>query len=572
VGNTNTTLAALCTPPVCPTGTITWTDSLNGAPAASLDGGSFPLNSAGYTEDQPINLTGGNHLLIASYSGDSSFGKSSATYNITVTPAPTTSSVIVDTALPVAGRPSNLTINGTAQTLGGVAPTGTVTFFDGTTQLGSPVPITGTAGINGAPSFSANATVTFSNPGSRTLTAKYSGDANYASSTSTPSSVAVLIPTLIAFNVSATNIEYGTNTVLTATLTTNFKGGPISGSLLFFGSVQGDAFGNVTQTNGVDANGNATIQATVTTVLQATQTIFAGYSGDTNYAGSTSQVVSVQVNIPDFTLGPTGGISVVPTAGQPGSGQVTITPVSQTPSTVTLALSPIVISGYTISLGSQQVNLNGSPVNVTLSMTPVSTATANLKSSVRHAFAFAPGRQNPWPFGFSIGLAAIFLFGLGTSRMRRRTVLAASLAGVLACTTSCGGGSGAGTPPPPQPQATTITLSTTNAKVGQNQPFIITATVTSSSSQPLTGTITFFNFGTAISGAPISNGQAQTGQGYINNPGLYSITAVYSGDANNLSSKTTNALTQVITGTFPANLQANTGSDVHVLQLMLGVQ
>jgi hypothetical protein len=345
---------------------------------------------------------------------------------------------------------------------------------------------------------------------------------------------------------------------------------------LFFGSVQGDAFGNVTQTNGADANGNATIQATVTTLLQASQTIFAGYSGDPNYARSTSQVVSVQVNIPDFTLGPAGGISVVPTAGQASSGQFAITPLTQTPSTVTLALSPIVISGYTISLSNQQVNLNGSPVNVTLSMTPVSTVSPNLKSSVPRALVFTSGKQAPWPFGLSIVLGAVFFFGLGTSRIRRRTILAASLAAVLVCTTSCGGGSAGGSgappPPPPQPQATTITLSTTNAKVGQNQPFIITATVSSSSGQPLTGTLTFFNFGAAISGGAVVNGQAQTGQGYINNPGLYSITASYSGDANNLASTTTTRLTQVITGAFPANLQANTGADFHVLQVMLGVQ
>ena len=209
-------------------------------------------------------------------------------------------------------------------------------------------------------------------------------------------------------------------------------------------------------------------------------------------------------------------------------------------------------------------------------MTPVSTASPNLKSSVRHALVLAPGKQDPWPFGLSIVLAAVFLFVLGTSRIRRRTILAASLAVVLACTTSCGGGSAGGSgappPPPPQPQATTITLSTTNGKVGQNQPFIITATVSSSSGQALTGTITFLNFGTAISGGAIFNGQAQTGQGYINNPGLYSITASYAGDANNLASTTATPLTQVITGAFPANLQANTGADIHVLQVMLGVQ
>jgi len=581
IGNASTVLTfppqAPCAPPVCPTGTISWTDAVNGGTAAPLDGGTLVLNADGYTEDHTIQLSGGTHVLTAGYGGDGSYQKSTGAYSLTVTPAPTASTLIVVTGLPVAGQPCNVTMNGTAQTQTGAAPTGTVTFFDGTAQLGNPAPVTGTAGINGAaPAFAANATLTLNNPGNRTLTAKYSGDANYAASTSAPDSVAVLIPTSISFNVSSTSITYGTNTVLTATLTTSSKGPAISGALLFFGSVQGDAFGNVTQTNGTDASGNATIQATVTTLLQASQTIFAGYSGDSNYARSTSQVVSVQVNIPDFTLGPAGGISVVPTAGQASSGQFTITPLSQTPSTVTLALSPIVISGYTISLSNQQVNLNGSPVNVTLSMTPVSTLSPNLKSSVPHALVFTSGKQTRWPFGLSIVLGAVFLFGLGTSRIRRRTILGASLAAVLVCTTSCGGGSagGSGTPPPPppQPQATTITLSTTNAKVGQNQPFIITATVSSSSGQPVTGTVTFFNFGAAISGGAVVNGQAQTGQGYINNPGLYSITASYSGDANNLASTTTTRLTQVITGAFPANLQANTGADIHVLQVMLGVQ
>jgi Pro-kumamolisin, activation domain/Bacterial Ig-like domain (group 3) len=566
-----------CSPPACPSGKISWTDAINGLAPVLLDGGSFVLNANGYTEDQTIQLSGGTHVLAASYLGDGSYQPSVGTYSLTVTPAPTASTLIVATGLPVAGQPCNVTFSGVAQTLTGAAPTGTVTFFDGSTQVGNPVPVTGTPGLNGAsPKFAANATLPLNNPGNRTLTAKYTGDANYAASTSAPNSVAVLIPTSLSFNVSSTSITYGTNTILTATLTTNSKGPAISGGLLFFGSVQGDGFGNVTQTNGIDANGNATIQATVTTVLQASQTIFAGYSGDPNYAQATSQAVSVQVNIPDFTLGPAGGITVAPVAGQPGSGQFTITPVTQTPSTVTLALSPIVISGYTISLGSPQVNLNGSPVSVTLSMTPVSTASTNLKSSVRHAFVVPSRKRDPWPFEFFVAISAAFLFGLGTSRTRRRTILAASLATVLACTTSCGGGGSGGniTPPPPPPQAqpTTITLATTNAKVGQNQPFTITATVSSSSGQPLTGTITFFNFGTQIFTGPIASGQSQTGSGYINNPGLYAITASYSGDAKNMASTTAAPLTQVITGTFPASLQANTGVDVHSLQVMLGVQ
>jgi hypothetical protein len=577
VGNAQAKLSyppqAVCIPPACPTGTITWTDSFNGAPAAPLDGGIFALNSAGHTEDQTIQLPGGTHVLSASYSGDDSFSTSIGTYSLTLTPAPTTIGLYGGGTLPIFGQPLQVSINGQAQTPTGVAPTGTVSFFDGATQLGNPVPVAGVYATSSAePSFTANANLLLTHTGSQTLTASYSGDANYAASTSAPLSLNALIQTSFALSANSTSVQYGANTVLTATVTTNIKGPAITGSIIFLGSMQGN-LGTVTQTIGTDANGNATIQATVTTILQVSQTVQAGYSGDPNYASSGS-MISIQVNIPDFTLGPAGGITVDPIAGQPGSGQFTVTPVTQTPSTVTLALSPIVISGYTISLGSPQVNLNGSAVNVALSMTPVSAPSANLESNARHALVIPSGKQEPRPLGFSIVLAVLFLFGFATPRLRRRTVLAGSLAVVLACTTSCGGGSGGGgeVPPPPQPQATTITLTTSNAKVGAGQPLIITATVTSSSTQPLTGTITFYNFGTSISGAPIANGQAQTGQGYINNPGLYSITASYSGDADNLASTTAASLTQVLTGTFPASIQASTGGDVHSLQVVLGVQ
>lgn len=86
------------------------------------------------------------------------------------------------------------------------------------------------------------------------------------------------------------------------------------------------------------------------------------------------------------------------------------------------------------------------------------------------------------------------------------------------------------------------------------------------------GTVTFYNFGTAIAGGfPVTDNEAQIGSGYINSPGLYQITASYSGDPNNNAS-TSSPITQVITGTMPATIQAATGGDVHFLQATIGVQ
>ena len=47
----------------CPTGTIGFTDSVNGGSPNPPDASPYTLNSLGYTEDQAVQLTGGVHTL-----------------------------------------------------------------------------------------------------------------------------------------------------------------------------------------------------------------------------------------------------------------------------------------------------------------------------------------------------------------------------------------------------------------------------------------------------------------------------------------------------------------------------
>lgn len=109
--------------------------------------------------------TAGAHTWIAVYSGDAIHEGSSS--------APLT--LLLDKAIP------SLTLNPTARTVvlinepalikldvGGSLPTGSVTLFNGSTQIGS-------AGLSGN---SVQFTTSFSSQGKRTLTANYSGDAN----------------------------------------------------------------------------------------------------------------------------------------------------------------------------------------------------------------------------------------------------------------------------------------------------------------------------------------------------------------------------------------------------------
>jgi subtilase family serine protease len=182
----------------CPTGTITETyDSgkpLNDFPntQTGVATNTASLNALGFLEDQPINLPGGSHTLVAAYSGDTSFNPSTSTAAaITVTAAPTTTSVA---ASPASGVNTSTVVTLTATvatTSGGVGPTGTVTFSSNGTSLGSPVNVVPTAasGLNSTapvPAFAtATMTHTFATAGSYTISASYStGDANYSNSAS----------------------------------------------------------------------------------------------------------------------------------------------------------------------------------------------------------------------------------------------------------------------------------------------------------------------------------------------------------------------------------------------------
>ena len=138
------------------TGTITLKD--NGNP---LDGGSFPVNSEGHAEDQPIQLGAGSHPLTADYSGDNSYNASvQIADNLTVTKATTTTGV--------ASLPSSIT-SGTMVTLtatistqsNGVAPSGTVQFLNGATPISGTVTLIPTNGIDSSTGFaSLKATLT----------------------------------------------------------------------------------------------------------------------------------------------------------------------------------------------------------------------------------------------------------------------------------------------------------------------------------------------------------------------------------------------------------------------------
>jgi len=126
------------------------------------------------------------------------------------------------------------------------------------------------------------------------------------------------------------------------------------------------------------------------------------------------------------------------------------------------------------------------------------------------------------------------------------------------------------TTPGTNPTTTSLVLSPSSIPVGSVGPIVMTASVTSGSGTP-TGSVTFFNGSAQIGTATLTGGVGT----FNYNPsslavGIYSITAVYSGDSN-FSASTSSPQTLAITQNGPFAYVANNASDtVSVINIPTG--
>ena len=154
---------------------------------------------------------------------------------------------------------------------GSGTPTGSVTFYSGTTSLGSGTVSSGTATLS----------YTFDAPGTLSLTAVYSGDSTFATSTSTPLSFVVTGLTSTTTTLTASPTSPGANDLVTLTATV----APVVGT--------GTPTQTVTFYNGTTSIGTGTLSSGSTSISTSfspanTYSLTAVYNGDTNYATSTS--------------------------------------------------------------------------------------------------------------------------------------------------------------------------------------------------------------------------------------------------------------------------------------------
>ena len=250
-----------------PSGQVSFTDGTTSLGNATLSSGVATFTAT------MVNV--GARTVTASYGGDGNYAVSSSTAAVQVTAGTTTTLTAPTTAVYGVATTISATVAGTGTT---TVPTGSVSFYDGTTQVGT------TQTLN---SGAASVSVTLLG-GVHSLTAVYTATTTFTTSRSAASSLTVTTAgTSTSLVASPTSVTVNGSATLTATVVA------ASGTAAFSSTV--------TFTDGTTTLGTASVVSGVATLtvpllnVGSPRTLKACYNGDSNYAGScgtTSETVS----------------------------------------------------------------------------------------------------------------------------------------------------------------------------------------------------------------------------------------------------------------------------------------
>ncbi len=401
--------------------TATVGSGTSGTPTGSvkfLDGattlGNSTINSSGSATVSLSNLSIGTHVITAAYAGDTNFTDSTSPALNQIVQTGATS-----VSLSSSPNPSNfdqaVTLTAAIKSSTTGTPTGTVTFMQGTTKLG-----TSSLNASGAASLAlSNLTV-----GTDAITAAYSGDNTFSGATSAVMNQIV--------QKAGTTTELVSNSAagnLTLTATVTATAGAPSGAINFMDG------SNQIGTANLNANGVATFSTSSLTA--GAHTITAAYSGDGDFNTSTSSAVSITA---DFNLSASAMAPSPVSDGQSATSTITITSTNGfNASSVTFACSiaPTATPAPTCSIGSITV-ANG---------TATATLTASAAAS-RAAVASLGPKGGMGLFAFGIMMPGLLFTTLSVRKKQRRHLASYAVVtlilGFSLLQAACGGGGSAG--------------------------------------------------------------------------------------------------------------------------------
>jgi hypothetical protein len=267
---------------VGPTGTVTFFNGTAAIGTATL--------SQSYTATLTTStLPAGTDAITAVYNADSNFGQSTSTVLSQVVNSAnqvnTTATLMSSINPSTAGQSVTFSVSVAGTTSNSPLPTGTVTFYDGASPLGS--------------NTLSSAQTSFSSAGlgvgSHSITATYGSDANYAGSTSTSVMQVVNAPPQVATTTALISSQNpgtsGQSITFTATVSGTTSNSPLpTGSIVFYDGTTSLGSGTL----------NVSAQATYTTSALAlgSHSIIAAYGSSSAYAASTSTILTQLINAP----------------------------------------------------------------------------------------------------------------------------------------------------------------------------------------------------------------------------------------------------------------------------------
>lgn len=601
-----------------PTGVVIFKDGTTvlGQGTLSTTGG---VTTATYTTTSG-QLLEGSTTITATYGGDSNFTGNVGSMTEVVAQAGTTTTV--SSSAPT-GVPYGSTVTFTATVApvspGGGNPTGAVTFMDGTTPIGVGY-LSTTNGVTTATyttlAFQLPVGSGVTLPTSQTITAVYAGDNNFTGSTSPGLSQPItLASSTTTVNTSGPSV-YGQPVTFTATVAPTVLGGTIpTGTVTFYVIENGNPVQLGSGTLGT--TGGVTTASYTTTVgklpVGVNETITAVYNGDSHYAtstGTTSQTVS-QANtetiltssgpvLPNqsvtFTaqviaLSPgagnaTGGVNFMLGSTLLGTGTlsttngITIAQLSVPWSQLTVGVDTITANyvgdtNFVGSTGSMSENVQDeTSTKVVTSLTPsVYGEQVSLTATITPTL---PANLSPTgTVTFSIGGTTLGTAIVGTVNGTSTAVLTLSNLPVGANQTIVANYSGdssfigsTGTVSQTVSKTSTRTvLGSTATTIEKGQTVVFTAQVFSvapGGGVP-TGTVTFKDDTTVLATVVLNNGVAsyQRALGVV---GANSITAIYTGDTNDLASTSAPTVVTVVgLGTRASKVTVASSADPSVV-------
>ncbi|WP_336053081.1 Ig-like domain repeat protein [Streptomyces sp. CA2R101] len=574
--NVTFTARVLAVPPGAgtPTGTVTFDFGDGTAPVTApvLAGVATTTHAYATTAGSPYTVT-------ATYSGDADFTAATVTTPHTVTAgAATTATTVTSSPDPtVTGQPVTVTATVVPMPSGAGVPTGTVTFDfgDGTAAI--------TAPLSGGTVTVAH-TYTSATGSPYSITAGYSGDANFSSSagsdTQTVNPAATTTTLVTAPDPSVT----GQPVTLTATVVPVGPGAGVPTGTVTFDFGDGTPAATAPLSGGVARISHAYTGSGGPFTATAS---YAGAAGFTASSGTDTQTVgkaattTAVVSSPDPTVvgQPTTLTATVaaqaPGAGTPtgtvtfdfGDGSPTVTaPLSNGLATTThtytgTAGSPYTLTGtyngdtnYTASSGTDTQSVSKAATTTAVVSSPDPTVAGQPTTLTATVASVAPGAGTPTgtvTFDFGDGTSPVTAALSGGTATVAHTYTGTSgspytLTGTYNGDANYTTSHGADTQTVGRAATTTSLVSAPDAGV-VGQPITLTATVApvAPGAGTPTGTVTFtFGDGTTATTATLSGGIATTTHTWTTRTGSpYPLTATYNGDTDFTASSGTDTQT-----------------------------